>query len=72
MAKKTFESALKRLEEIVSDLEKGHLSLEDSLKIYEEGVELTEFCTKKLNETENKIKTLVKKGDEFELKDSEL
>ncbi len=72
MPKKTFENALKRLEEIVSELEKGNLSLEDSMKIFEEGVEITEFCTAKLDETEKKIKTLVKKDDGFDLKSTEL
>lgn len=68
MAKKSFESAMKRLEEIVSELEKGNLPLEDSLKIFEEGVELTKFCASKLSEAETRIKTLVKEGDAFDLK----
>jgi exodeoxyribonuclease VII small subunit len=72
MAKKTFESAMKRLEEIVSELEKGNLPLEESLKIFEEGVELTKFCTSKLNEAEKKLKMLVKEGDEFNLRSIKL
>ncbi|MFQ5602000.1 MAG: exodeoxyribonuclease VII small subunit [bacterium] len=72
MAKKTFEGAMKRLDEIVSKLESGELSLDDSLKLYEEGVELTHFCTAKLNETEKKIKMLVKKDGEFELQSTEI
>lgn len=72
MTKKSFETAMNRLEEIVSELEKGHLSLEESLKIFEEGVELTKYCTSKLNEVEKKIKLLVKEGNDFELKSSNL
>ncbi|MFQ5825071.1 MAG: exodeoxyribonuclease VII small subunit [bacterium] len=72
MTKKTFESAMKRLEEIVSELEKGTLPLEKSLKYFEEGVELTKFCASKLNEAEKKIKLLVKEGDTFDLKSTDL
>jgi len=68
MPKKTFESAMKRLEEIVSELEKDNIPLEESLKIFEEGVELTKFCASKLNEAEKKLKILVKERDEFDLK----
>lgn len=72
MPKKTFEQAIKRLEEIVAELEEGNLPLEESLKIYEEGVELTQFCSTKLNETEDKIKTLVKTGADFKLKSTDI
>ncbi len=72
MPKKTFEQAIKRLEEIVAELEEGNLPLEESLKIYEEGVELTKFCSAKLNETEDKIKTLVKTGADFKLKSTDI
>ncbi|MCH6560430.1 exodeoxyribonuclease VII small subunit [candidate division KSB1 bacterium] len=72
MPKKTFEQAIKRLEEIVAELEEGNLPLEESLKIYEEGVELTKFCSTKLNETEDKIKTLVKTGADFKLKSTDI
>jgi len=72
MSKKTFEQAIKRLEEIVAELEEGNLPLEESLKIYEEGVELTKFCSTKLNETEDKIKTLVKTGADFKLKSTDI
>ena len=72
MSKKTFEQAIKRLEEIVAELEEGNLPLEESLKIYEEGVELTKFCSTKLNETEDKIKTLVKTDADFKLKSTDI
>ncbi len=67
MQKKTFESAMKRLEEIVESLEKGDLPLEDSLKVFEEGMELSKFCASKLSEAENKLKRLVKTDDGYQL-----
>jgi exodeoxyribonuclease VII small subunit len=54
-----FEKKLKRLEEIVAKMEKGDLALEDSLKLFEEGVKLSRECSVKLNEAESKIKQLV-------------
>ena len=50
MAKKTFESALARLEQISEELEDGNLSLEASLKKFDEGIKLAEFCNAKLSE----------------------
>ena len=61
--KQSFEKALKRLEEIVQELEDGEIPLDNSLKIYEEGVELAKFCYDKLNQTEEKLKKLVKKNN---------
>ena len=55
-----FETALKKLENIVDGLERGNLSLEESLKIYEEGVRLADFCTKRLTEAEKRVEVLVK------------
>ena len=55
-----FEKALERLNEIVEDLERGNLSLDESLKVYEEGVKLIKLCTKRLNEAQKKIEILVK------------
>jgi len=63
----TFESSMKRLEEIAEILEAGEQSLEDSLKIFEEGMELASFCTKKLDETEKKLKLLKKREGSFQL-----
>ncbi|MCK5305848.1 MAG: exodeoxyribonuclease VII small subunit [Candidatus Omnitrophica bacterium] len=60
MAETKFEKALECLEKIVDDLESGSLSLDDSLKAYEEGVKLVKMCSKKLNEAEKKIEILTK------------
>ncbi|HAR45830.1 MAG: exodeoxyribonuclease VII small subunit [Nitrospirae bacterium GWC2_57_13] len=62
MAEKKFEAALGRLEEIVKELEKGDLPLEQSLKLFEEGVKLSRLCTKRLDEAERKVEILVKDG----------
>jgi exodeoxyribonuclease VII small subunit len=56
----TFEAALKQLEEIVQRLEKGELALEESLKLYEEGIRLSRLCHTKLEEAEGKIEMLLK------------
>jgi len=64
MAKKdNFENALKRLEEIVQKLEGGDLSLDESLKLFEEGIELSRLCTKKLTEAEARVEKLIKLGE---------
>lgn len=62
MEYKDFEKALGRLEEIVAELEKGELSLEDSVARFEEGVSLSRFCGDKLDEAERKVEMLVRDG----------
>jgi len=64
-----FKEALKKLEKIVSDLESGDLSLEDMLGRYEEGVSLSNFCSKKLNQAKKKVKILTQKQGEFKTED---
>lgn len=63
MEKHNFESAQKRLEEILEALGKPNIELEQSLKLYEEGDVLVKFCTKTLSEAEKKIETLMKNQD---------
>ncbi len=58
-----FESALKSLEDIVQQLEKGDLSLERALELFEEGVRVSRFCHGKLEEAERKVETLIKAAD---------
>ena len=55
-----FEVALKKLENIVENLEGGDLSLEAALKHYEEGVKLADICSKRLSEAEKKVEVLLK------------
>ena len=59
MAKQKFETAMKRLDDIVRELEVGELSLEDALKKFEEGIKLSRFCANKLDEIEKKVSILV-------------
>ena len=59
----SFEESLKRLESIVEQLEKGDLPLEESLKLFEEGVGLSAVCKKELDEAEGKVQMLVKQRD---------
>ena len=63
MATEKFETSLKKLEEIVRRLEGGSLSLEDSLKAFEEGVKHSSFCAKKLDEAERRVEVLLKRKD---------
>ena len=59
----SFEAATARLEEIVKLLEKGHSSLDESLKLYEQGVALVRFCNDALDNAEKRIKVLAPGAD---------
>ncbi len=63
--KQTFENSLQRLEEIVTHLEEPDLSLDKSLKFFEEGIKVARFCEKKLTEAEGKVEQLMKENDSF-------
>ncbi|MGA3175043.1 MAG: exodeoxyribonuclease VII small subunit [Syntrophorhabdales bacterium] len=58
-----FEEGLRKLEEIVSILDEGKVPLDDALRLFEEGVDLTKDLTKTLDEIERKVEILVKKDD---------
>lgn len=58
--KMTFESALARLDEIVRAMENGQAMLDESLSLYEEGIQLIQFCSKALDDAEQKVKILQK------------
>ncbi|MEK7803269.1 MAG: exodeoxyribonuclease VII small subunit [Deltaproteobacteria bacterium] len=60
MAEIKFEDALKKLGEIVDALESGELSLEKSLKLFEEGVRLSRHCNKMLDKAEKKVEILMR------------
>ncbi|MBW2095477.1 MAG: exodeoxyribonuclease VII small subunit [Deltaproteobacteria bacterium] len=60
MAEKKFEKALAELEEIVHALESGDLPLDESLKAFEKGMKLVQFCSRKLEEAEKKVTMLVR------------
>ncbi|RLB84293.1 MAG: exodeoxyribonuclease VII small subunit [Deltaproteobacteria bacterium] len=63
MSATKFEDAMSRLEEIVQSLESGELSLEDSIKAFEEGIKLAKFCSQKLEEAEKKVTMLIKQSN---------
>lgn len=62
-----FEEALKKLEKIVADLEKGELSLDESLAKYEEGIKLSKICSRQLEAAKSKVELLMKSGGKFGL-----
>ena len=64
--KQTFETAIKKLEETVNALEEGNLTLNDSLKLYEEGARLAAFCSKELADARQKIIDLSEKSNDNE------
>jgi exodeoxyribonuclease VII small subunit len=65
MAKKTFENALARLEQITDELESGDLGLEKSLEKFNEGMTLVQFCNGKLEEAKSQVELLLKKDGEL-------
>ena len=64
MAEMKFEEALKKLEKIVSDLEKENISLDSAFKKFEEGIKLSRICSQRLKEVEKKVEVLVKNDGE--------
>ena len=64
---KSFESAMQRLEEIAAALEAGDLPLEESIRLFEEGMELSQYCASRLQAAERRLKKLVRKEGGFEL-----
>ncbi|MBU0462080.1 MAG: exodeoxyribonuclease VII small subunit [Proteobacteria bacterium] len=61
--KKTFETALKELEEIVRQMESGDLCLEDAVKKYESGMQQSKYCLDLLDKTEKRISLITKDND---------
>ena len=51
----TYEQALKKLENIINKLNEGSIPLDESISLYEEGIKLSEFCMKKLDDAKQKI-----------------
>lgn len=60
MGDKGFEEALRELEDIVNRLERGDLPLEEALRLFEEGVKLSRYCHRKLDEAQKKVAVLLK------------
>lgn len=55
-----FEESLKKLESIVAQMERGDVTLEDSVKLFEEGSKLAEYCKQQLSDAEGKVEILIK------------
>jgi exodeoxyribonuclease VII small subunit len=62
-SKLDFEKSLARLEQVVKKLESPELSLDDAMKLFEEGVKLSRECQKQLEEAEARVEILLKKAD---------
>ena len=69
MEKINFEENMEKLEKIVTDLEKGELNLDDSVKKFEEGIKLSKECNKILEEAEKKITILLEENGETKEED---
>lgn len=69
MAKKKFqfESALQELENLVEEMEKGDMSLEDTLKHFEQGISLTRACQQALKKAEQQVEILIQKSGNTEI-----
>lgn len=61
-----FEDCLQRLESIVGQLEKGDVPLEQALKLFEEGMQLSNSCRKELEEAEGKVEILLKQNGKIQ------
>ena len=59
----SFEDSLKQLEAIISKLERGDLPLEDSVRLFEEGIQLSDACKTELENAEGKVQMLLKQKD---------
>ena len=65
MSKEKFEEALEKLEEIVRRMEAGEMTLEESLKAFEEGIKLSRLCSKKLDEADRRVDLLLRQEGEL-------
>ena len=65
MAREKFEDALRKLEEILRKMEAGDMTLEESLKAFEEGIKLSRFCAERLDEAERRVDILLKEDDKI-------
>lgn len=68
MAEEKFEEALEKLEELVRKMESGDLTLDESLKAFEEGIRLSRLCAQKIDEAERRVETLIKTQEGFDVK----
>lgn len=69
MKDRTFETALERIEELITELEDGNIPLKKSITKFSEGVELLKFCQKELKEAEMSVQKIVDKDGKIKLED---
>jgi exodeoxyribonuclease VII small subunit len=65
MSKEKFEEAMARLEEIVRRMEAGEMTLDESLKAFEEGIKLSRLCARKLDEADRRVDLLLRQDGEL-------
>lgn len=68
MEKMTFEQAIKRLEEIVKLLEDNQISLDQSIELFQEGIQLSKYCNDKLTSVEDKLSKILINGELVDFK----
>lgn len=68
MAKEKFEDTLRKLEDLLRKMEGGEMSLEDSLKAFEEGIRLSRLCSERLDEAERRVEVLLREDEKMAIK----
>lgn len=71
MQELTYEKAISRLQEIVSKLESNEIPLEDSIALFQEGIELSQYCDKKLKNIQEKVAQIYENGQLKEFQSEE-
>jgi exodeoxyribonuclease VII small subunit len=71
MKKNNFETSLKRLEQIVNEMENAELDIDKAMKLFEEGISLVKDCSTKLNEAKKKVEILMEKDGKMQKTDFE-
>lgn len=71
MKEMTYEKAIHRLEEIVSKLESNEIPLEDSIALFQEGIELSQYCDQKLKNIQKKVAQIYENGQLEDMKTEE-
>ena len=64
----SYEEAVKELEDILDSLERGDISLDEAIKLFEKSVELSKFCFEKIKTTEGKVEIIKKELDQITIK----
>ncbi|MGV8078489.1 MAG: exodeoxyribonuclease VII small subunit [Syntrophales bacterium] len=68
MAREKFEESIEKLEQIVRRMEAGEMTLDESLKAFEEGIRLVRLCNARLDDAERRVELLLREGDQLTMK----